>query len=392
MTKKMSLPITSVKLDDSIKKELSDLIDTGWLVQGPKVKEFEDLWCQFTGVKHSIAVTSCTTAMHASLTAMEIGPGDEVIVPAFTWIATANVVEHVGAKVIFCDIDINTFNIDTLKLEQLITENTKAIIPVHLFGLSCEIQDILNIANKYNLKVIEDGACGFGSYYNNIHVGNFGHTGCFSFHPRKAITSGEGGMITTNDDDLAIKLRSLRDHGAEMSDLQRHLGPKPYLLSSYEYAGYNFRMTDLQATVAIPQMYTAKENSSNRVNLSKKFNQLLDEIDWLSYPKVDERFQHGYQSYVCLFNPEKIDKNNVAKINSLRNNFMEYLQDLDISPRPGTHAVHALGFYKKKYNIDEHDFLNAWIADQCSLGLPFYPSMNSSEFEYLANAIINYKF
>lgn len=392
MTKKMSLPITSVKLDDSIKKELSDLIDTGWLVQGPKVKEFEDLWCQFTGVKHSIAVTSCTTAMHASLTAMEIGPGDEVIVPAFTWIATANVVEHVGAKVVFCDIDINTFNIDTLKLEQLITKNTKAIIPVHLFGLSCEIQEILNIANKYNLKVIEDGACGFGSYYNNIHVGNFGHTGCFSFHPRKAITSGEGGMITTNDDDLAIKLRSLRDHGAEMSDLQRHLGPKPYLLSSYEYAGYNFRMTDLQATVAIPQMYTAKENSNNRVNLSKKFNQLLDKIDWLSYPKVDERFQHGYQSYVCLFNPEKIDKNNVGKINSLRNNFMEYLQDLDISPRPGTHAVHALGFYKKKYNIAEHDFLNAWIADQCSLGLPFYPSMNSSEFEYLSNAVLNYKF
>ena len=225
MTKKMSLPITSVKLDDSIKKELSDLIDTGWLVQGPKVKEFEDLWCQFTGVKHSIAVTSCTTAMHASLTAMEIGPGDEVIVPAFTWIATANVVEHVGAKVI-CDIDINTFNIDTLKLEQLITENTKAIIPVHLLVYH-EIQDILNIANKYNLKVIEDGACGFGSYYNNIHVGNFGHTGCFSFHPRKAITSGEGGMITTNDDDLPIKLRSLRDHGAEMSDLQRHLGPNP---------------------------------------------------------------------------------------------------------------------------------------------------------------------
>lgn len=392
MNKKIILPITSVKLEESIKKDLSDLIDTGWLVQGPKVKEFEDLWCQFTGAKHSVAVTSCTTAMHASLAAMDIGPGDEVIVPAFTWIATANVVEHVGAKVVFCDIDINTFNIDVLQLEQLINKNTKAIIPVHLFGLPFDVEPIIEISKKYNIKVIEDGACGFGSYYNNIHVGNFGSVGCFSFHPRKAITSGEGGMITTNDDELAIKLRSLRDHGAEMSDLQRHLGPKPYLLSTYKYAGYNFRMTDLQATVAIPQMLNAVQNNKDRVNLAKKFNSLIDEIDWLSYPKVDKKFGHGFQSYVCLFSPEKIGVKNIQKINTLRNNFMEYLQNLNISPRPGTHAVHALEYYKQKYFINENDFFNAWIADQCSIGLPFYPSMSSEEFDYLSQALKNYNF
>jgi dTDP-4-amino-4,6-dideoxygalactose transaminase len=392
MSKKIQLPITRVELDNSIKAELADLIDSGWLVQGPKVKKLEDMWCNFTGAKHSIAVTSCTTAMHASLTALDIGIGDEVIVPAFTWIATANVVEHVGAKVVFCDIDTNTFNIDASKLESLITKKTKAIIPVHLFGLACEIDTITSIAKKYNLKVIEDAACGFSSFFEGKHVGNFGDTGCFSLHPRKAITTGEGGMITTNDDNLAIKLRSLRDHGAEMSDLQRHLGPKPYLLSSYKYAGYNFRMTDLQATVAIPQMHNANEQNVLRLSLSKKFNDLLDSIDWLSYPKVDNRYQHGYQSYVCLFSPEDINKNNIKNINILRNNFMEYLQNLDISPRPGTHAVHALEFYRKKYNIKENDYINAWIADQCSMRIPFFPTMNEKEFDYLANAITNYRF
>ena len=392
---KLEIPITKVKLDSDIKKEIanlhSEIIDNGWFVQGPRVKEFEDLWSDYTKSKHSIAVTSCTTAMHASLTALGVGKGDEVIVPAFTWIATANVVEHIGAKVVFCDIDINTFNIDVNKLESLITKKTKAIIPVHLFGLSCDIGRVCEIANKHNLKVIEDGACGFSSFFEKKHVGNFGDTGCFSFHPRKAITSGEGGMITTNDDNLAQKLRSFRDHGAEMSDLQRHLGAKPYLLSAYPYAGYNFRMTDLQAAVAVPQMKRAKENSKLRLKLSKKFNNLIDSVEWLSYPKFDSRFTHGYQSYVCLFQPEEITTKNVEKINLLRNKFMEYLQENGISPRPGTHSVHALDFYKRKYNLNEYDFINAWIADQCSIGLPFYITMTDLEFDYLANFILDYK-
>ena len=187
----MEIPIARTNLNEFEKKSVLEPLESGWLVQGKKVKEFENEWCKFTGSKNSIAVTSCTTALHLSLAALGFGPGDEAIVPAFTWISTANVVEHLGGKVIFADIDLNTFNIDVSILESLITPRTKAILPVHLFGLPTDMKTILEVASKYNLSVIEDSACGFGSTFDGTHVGTFGDTGCFSFHPRKAITTGE---------------------------------------------------------------------------------------------------------------------------------------------------------------------------------------------------------
>ena len=185
-------------LEDEIEAVL-DPIRSGWLVQGPKVKEFEGKWSVFTGAPHSAAVTSCTSGLHLALSAAGIGSGDEVIVPAFTWISTANVVEHTGATVMFCDIDLSTFNIDTKKLEGLISEKTKAIIPVHLFGLAADMGEVNRIAERYGLFVLEDAACGFGATLNGQHVGFMGDAGVFSFHPRKAITTGEGGMVTSSN-------------------------------------------------------------------------------------------------------------------------------------------------------------------------------------------------
>ena len=245
----MKVPIARTHLTEKDFNIIRKPLESGWVVQGPYVDEFENKWNEYTGSKHSIAVTSCTTALHLSLAALGLKPNDEVIVPAFTWISTANVVEHLNAKVVFCDIDLKTFNIDVNQIEEKISPKTKAIIPVHLFGLSVHMGPILDIAQKYNLWVVEDAACGFGARYNGKHVGTFGDTGCFSFHPRKAITTGEGGMITTNDDELAEKMRSIRDHGAAMSDFQRHHGAKPYLLAEHPYAGYNYRMTDIQASL-----------------------------------------------------------------------------------------------------------------------------------------------
>ena len=179
--------------------------------------------------------------------------------PAFTWISSANVIEHLGGKVKFCDIDINTFNIDPKKIEQCITKKTKVIIVVHLFGMPANMDEIIKIANKYKITIIEDAACGLGSFYKDIHVGNFGITGCFSFHPRKSVTTGEGGMITTNDSKLAEKLRILRDHGAQVSDFQRHHGAKPYILPEFPMAGFNFRMTDIQGALGFSQMQRIKK-------------------------------------------------------------------------------------------------------------------------------------
>ena len=383
----MNIPIARTNLLDSEINSVLKPLESGWLVQGPKVKEFEDKWCVFTGAQNSIAVTSCTSGLHLSLAASGFGPGDEAIVPAFTWISTANVVEHLGGKVVFCDIDLKTFNIDIAQIESKITSRTKAILPVHLFGLSADMDPIMDLANKHNLFVMEDAACGFGSKYKGRHVGTFGNTGCFSFHPRKAITTGEGGMVTTNDDALAGKIRRLRDHGAAMTDLQRHLGARPYLLADHPDAGYNQRMTDLQAALGSAQMDRAQDIVSERQALAKKYDDAFDNLDWLKTPFRGDDYEHGYQSYPCLFMPKEISVSSIEEINKKRNAWMDNLQKVGISTRPATHAVHMLTFYKEKYNLMPTDFPAAFAADQCSISLPLFHGMKKEEQDFVIKII-----
>jgi len=387
----LNIPIAKTNLLDTEINAVLDPLRSGWLVQGPKVKEFEEKWSNFTGAKHSIAVTSCTSALHLSLAASGFGNGDEAIVPAFTWISTANVVEHLGGKVVFCDIDLGTFNIDVEQIESKITSRTKAILPVHLFGLAADMEPILTLAKKHNLFVVEDAACGFGAKYKGQHVGSFGNTGCFSFHPRKAITTGEGGMVTTNYGELAEKIRRLRDHGAAMSDLQRHLGARPYLLSDHPDAGYNQRMTDLQAALASAQMDRADDIIAERQHLAGKYDQSFERLDWLQTPFRGDDYKHGYQSYPCLFMPDEINKGEISEINRIRNQWMDDLQNKGISTRPSTHAVHMLSFYQKKYHLRPTDFPNAYAADQCSISLPLFHGMNEKEQLYVIEKVLEYK-
>ena len=376
---KMNVPIARTSLTEAEIQSVLGPLRSGWLVQGPMVREFEEKWSAFTGAKHSIAVTSCTTALHLSLAALGIQPGDEVIVPAFTWVATANVIEHLGAHVVFCDIDLNTFNLDAEQLELKITAKTKAVIPVHLFGLAADMNLINQFAKKHDLWVVEDAACGFGSRYHGQHVGTLGDTGCFSFHPRKAITTGEGGMITTNDGDLAERLRRLRDHGASISDLQRHLGARPYLLADHPDAGYNQRMTDIQAALGSAQMGRAADIIAERQQLAKNYDEAFAGLQWLASPIQQEGLEHGYQSYPLLYQPEPITPESVSRINKKRNDWMDRLQQVGISTRPATHAVHMLTFYRDKYGLKPTDFPNAYAANDCSISLPFFHGMTEAE-------------
>jgi dTDP-4-amino-4,6-dideoxygalactose transaminase len=352
------------------------------------VREFEEKWSAFTGARHSIAVTSCTTGLHLSLAGLGLLPGDEVIVPAFTWISTANVVEHLGAKVVFCDIDLETFNLDVQKLASLVTNKTKAILPVHLFGMAADMGSINAFAKHYKLWVVEDAACGFGSRYQGEHVGVLGDAGVFSFHPRKAITTGEGGMITTQDGELATKLRRLRDHGAAMSDLQRHLGAKPYLLADHPDAGYNQRMTDLQAALGSSQMDRASEIIQERRRLAKRYDEAFINLTWLRTPVHCTGYEHGYQSYPCLFQPESIKSDAVSHINERRNAWMDKLQKAGISTRPATHAVHMLKFYRDKYKLSPQDFPNAHAANDCSISLPLFHGMTAEEQDYVIEQVL----
>jgi dTDP-4-amino-4,6-dideoxygalactose transaminase len=329
-----------------------------------------------------------------SLAALGLRPGDEVIVPAFTWIATANVVEHLGGTVVFCDIDLDTFNINVQELEKKISHKTKAILPVHLFGLAADMNRINELASKHGIWVVEDAACGFGSRYHGQHVGTLGDTGCFSFHPRKAITTGEGGMITTNSGALAEKLRRLRDHGAALSDLQRHQGARPYLLADHPDAGYNQRMTDLQAALGAAQMERADDIIIERRRLAKIYDDAFANLQWLRTPARVEGLEHGYQSYPCLFEFARVHTavgaGNYAEIkiiNDARNAWMDRLQKAGISTRPATHAVHMLSFYQRKYGLKPTDYPNAFAANDCSISFPLFHGMTPEEQELVIKTV-----
>ncbi len=379
----MKIPISQPYFGEEERRALLEPLETGWVVQGPKVAEFERRFAEYTGAPFALATTSCTTALHLSLVALGVSPGDEVIVPAFTWVATANVVEMQGARPVFVDIELDTFNIEVSQIERAITARTKAIMPVSLFGASAPMQPIMDIARKYDLKVVEDDACAVGARYHGHHAGTLADIACFSFHPRKAITTGEGGMVITSDQPIADQIRSLRDHGASKSDLARHLGARSYLLPDFNVVGYNYRMTDLQGALGVAQMARLEWILQQRIRLARCYDAALSGLSWLRPPVLPKDCCHGYQAYVCLFQPESPNIGNVARLNAQRNALMDKLEVDGIATRPGTHAVHMLGFYRDKYGIKAEDYPNALLADQLTLTLPLYAQMTPEEQQYV---------
>jgi len=369
----ISLPVTGEEEWQATKEPLM----TGWLTSGPKVREFEELFAKRHGVKHAMAVTSATTALHLALVALDIKAGDEVIVPAFTWVSTANVVIYQGAKVVFCDVNTSTFNMDVNDLKKKITSKTKAIIPVHLFGLCADMDTIKQIAG--NIPLVEDGACAAGAAYKGLSAGALGTIGCFSFHPRKSVTTGEGGMITTNDDALADKISMLRNHGASISEEQRHHGARPYILPDFNMLGFNYRMTDLQGAVGVVQIKKLDTFIDEREMWAAYYRKELASIPWLTVPEFTSDYKHGWQSFVTMVDETKAPMK--------RNDIMEFLQQNGISTRPGTHAVHMLNYYKELYNINADDFPGARDANNFSMSIPLHNRMVKEDYEYVVKML-----
>lgn len=384
-----NIPITKPRFDEDEERLLIETLRSGWVVQGPRVAEFERLVAQHTGAGFAIATTSCTTALHLSLIAAGIGPGDEVIVPAFTWIATANVVEYLGARPIFCDIDPATFNLDADRVAGLVTNRTKALLPVHLFGLCADMDRLMDVSEAHGLKVIEDAACALDAWQGNRHAGTFGESGCFSFHPRKVITTGEGGMIVTNDEETAMKCRILRDHGAVASDLVRHQSQTGYLLTAFEQLGFNYRMTDLQAALGVCQMHKLNEIQTSRRHLAARYDEALADLEGLSTPRVPEGSVHGYQAYVCRLTGLSDDLGNLQTLHEKRNRIMQALQSDGVSTRQGTHAVHSLGLYHRKYGLRPDDFPAAYAADRLTMAIPLYSGMSVEEQDRVIESLYN---
>ncbi|MRR28860.1 DegT/DnrJ/EryC1/StrS family aminotransferase [bacterium] len=373
-TIQISLPCTGEEEWQACHEPLA----SGWLTQGPKVAAFEKAFAARHQVAHALATTSCTTALHLALAALGIGPGDEVIVPAFTWIATANAVLYCGATPVFADVLRDTYNIDPTDVARRISTRTKAVIPVHLFGL-CADMDALRAVLPDEVKIIEDAACAAGAAYKGTPAGCLGDCAAFSFHPRKSITTGEGGMLTTNQCELAELANMLRNHGASLSEEQRHLGPRPYLLPEFNLLGFNYRMTDLQGAVGLTQLGKLDSFLAERRHWAAWYTQELSSIDWLRPPTVPDGYDHAWQAFVTYVDPYRAPLS--------RNEIMDRLQQQGIATRPGTHAVHLLGYYRDRFGIQPDDYPGARDCDANTMAIPFHNRMTPDDYRYVVDAL-----
>jgi perosamine synthetase len=362
--------ITEPSFDESEIAILRECLNSNWVTQGPLTERFEKLIAARHEVRHVMACTSCTAALHLATLALKLGPGDEVVVPAFTWVTSAHSAEYVGARPVFVDIDLATFNIDPQALEAAISPRTKAIVAVHLFGLAAPMDEINAIAKRRNIAVIEDAACAIGTTYKGVPVGGIGDVGCFSFHPRKAVTTGEGGAVSTNRDDIAAMVRSQRNHGATgLPDpgLEAH---GPWTMATFDNLGFNLRLSDIQAAVGVAQMAKLDRLLAERRRLGRRYTELLAAINSIAKPTGGDSEGHAYQSYVIRI----LDGGRKH-----RNDVMAALAAQKIQTRPGTHAVHRLGYYKNKYGWRQEQFPNAALAEDTTITLPVFPNMTEDD-------------
>jgi perosamine synthetase len=375
-TIKRTIPIARPYVGREEEEAVVQSLRSGWLSQGPRVLEFEKQFAEFVGAKHAIAVSSCTTALHLAFIGANLGPGDEVLCPSLSFIATANSIRYVGATPIFVDIDPVTFNLDPKKIEAAITSRTKAILAVHQIGLPAAMDEINEIARRRNLLVIEDAACAIGSVYKDQRIGApHSLMACFSFHPRKILTTGEGGMITTFDEKLATRIRQLRQHAMGTSDLARHTSQK-VVLETYDEVGYNFRMTDMQASVGLVQLGRVPGFIERRRKFAARYTQALNNLRWLIPPSEPAGYQHNFQSYMARLTKD-------APIS--RDDLMQQLLDRGISTRRGIMASHREAPYRNVRWDNELSETNS-ATDECII-LPLFHQMTEEDQEFVITSI-----
>lgn len=364
----MNIPLIKPYIDDKVKTRVLEVLESGYLTEGPVTRRFEDTFSKYIGCRHSIAVTSCTTGLEVALRALGIGKGDEVIVPDYTYPATAAVAPIVGAKSVIVDINKDTMLIDYDKIESAITKNTKAIIPVSEFGNPLDYDRLNEIKNKYGLYVIEDAACAVGAEFSNKKVGTFSDISVFSFHPRKFITTGEGGMITTDNDQWADWMNSYKHFGMNMNNTVRE-GVE------FEIIGTNYKLSNILSALGLAQLENIDELLSRRVELADNYKKLFENFEQVKIPKVTKKGKHSYQSF-CIYINE-------------RDKVMNEMRSRGIEVQIGTYALHLHGAFKESDNIQWYgDFDNSLFAFKNCLALPLSHQLTLNEQDYIVNNLI----
>jgi dTDP-4-amino-4,6-dideoxygalactose transaminase len=348
-------------------KNIQDILESGWLTDGPWTQKFEKSLSEYLEIRHAVSVNSGTAALHIALHALGINKDDEVIVPDFTFFACANVVEHIGAKPVFADIDLNTFNITAESIETKITTRTRAIMPVHQFGQSVDMDKIREIADKYNLYIIEDAACALGSEYKNIKCGTLGDVGCFSFHPRKIITTGEGGILCTDNSDIAQYAIKLRNHGQDLRQGKKELN----------FCGYNYRLPEISAHLGVTQIMNLNSILEKRKKIASLYSQRLFEVKEVQIPALSADKSHNWQSYVVLINT----KTNCDEI-------IAELRKRGIEASTPAFSLHTQPYYSQKYGYKKGELKNSFKASQKSIALPIHPMLSDKEVEYIVDSLI----
>ena len=352
------IPIAKPLIGEEEKRAVMEVLDSGILAQGPRVAAFEKGFAEMVGVKHAIATSSGTTALHAALLAHGIGPGHEVITTSFTFIASANSILYTGARPVFVDIDLETFNLDPAQIEAAITPATRAIMPVHLFGLPANMDAIMEIARKHHLAVIEDACQSHGAEYKGKRAGSFG-TGCFSLYPTKNITSAEGGMITTDSDELAEKCKVIRQHGMR----RRYY---------HDELGFNFRLTDLHAAVGLAQLHKLEKFNQARIANAAYFSSHLRGV---MTPQVPAGCRHVFHQYT------------LRALNGKRDALLDHLTKRQIGtgvyyPVP----VHQQTFYTQQLGYDVRLPVSEQAAAEV-LSLPVHPALSQQDLETIVQAV-----
>jgi dTDP-4-amino-4,6-dideoxygalactose transaminase len=371
------IPIAKPYLTKKEAKAAYDTILTGWITQGPRVLEFEQNFAAYTGAKYAVAVSNCTTALHLAMIVSGVGPGDEVICPSMSYIATANSIKYVGAKPVFAEINPANYNLDVKDVEKKINTKTKAILLVHQIGMPADINTFKDLAAKYNLKLIEDAACAAGSSYKGAKIGSHSELVCFSFHPRKVISTGDGGMITTTNEAYYNRLKLLRQHGMSVNDRTRHESSK-IIFEDHLEVGYNYRLTDIQASVGIKQLEKLDWIVAKRRKIASRYHKAFKSIPFIQLPLEKKGYFSNYQSY-SIFLKDDCPHN--------RNDIMQKMLDAGISTRRGIMTAHREIAYQ-----EECAGLSLPVSEKAcdrSIILPLYVPMKDEEIEKVIITLTN---